>query len=202
MPTKTSPRGQPDPAYTLRGESTCPSAGSAGTQYQREGPGRRLKRKGTKASSKSDKVPFLVLFCSLVYDDRQLLDHAMRPQIRSGICTAPPYHGQYHTENLRRVRLGFAVCREIPTNDDKIVHFSVGSGLSGQNLFLKIRCCRTQTRCLRGAPRCRSAGESDNTSTGTQMSPYLVDTSPHTQIYIYIYHTRGGTLLSQAPHIK
>ena len=60
---------------------------------------------------------------------------------------------------------------------------------------LRIRCCRTQTRCLRGAPRCRRAGESNNTNAGTQMSPYLVGTSPHTQ-----YHTRGRALMAQAPH--
>ena len=43
------------------------------------------------------------------------------------------------------------------------------------------------------------------TNAGTQRSPYLVDTSPHTKLYyIYmysgVYHTRGRTLLSQAPH--
>ena len=60
--------------------------------------------------------------------------------------------------------------------------------------------------CFRGVPRCRKAGESNNTNARTQMSPYLLDTSPHTQIhthiYIYsgVYHTRGRTLLSQSPH--
>ena len=65
---------------------------------------------------------------------------------------------------------------------------------------LRIRFCRTQTRCLRGAPRCRRGRESDNTNAGTPMSQYLVDTSPHTHKYIYIYHTLRRTLLSQAPH--
>ena len=65
-----------------------------------------------------------------------------------------------------------------------------------------IRCCGTQTRCLRGASRCRRAGESNITNADTQMSPYLVDTSPHTTEYIHIYHKQGGTLLSQAPHIN
>ena len=35
---------------------------------------------------------------------------------------------------------------------------------------LKIRCCQTPTRCLRGAPRCRRVGESDNVYTVPQMS--------------------------------
>lgn len=52
---------------------------------------------------------------------------------------------------------------------------------------LKICWCRTQTRYLRRAARCRRAGESNNTNVGTQMSPYIVDTSPHTyKEYIYI----------------
>ena len=63
-----------------------------------------------------------------------------------------------------------------------------------------IRCCQPQTRCLRGAPRCRRGGEIDITNAGTHMSPYLVDTSPHTQIYIYI--TRGAAPCCHRPHTQ
>ena len=62
---------------------------------------------------------------------------------------------------------------------------------------LGIRCCQPQTRCLRGAPRCRRGGEIDITNAGTYMSPYLVDTSPHTQIRMYI--TRGADLVVTDP---
>ena len=61
---------------------------------------------------------------------------------------------------------------------------------------LRIRGCRTQTRCLCGAPRCCGAGESWNVHTRTQNEPYLFVTGPH----INICHKRGRTLLSQAPH--
>ena len=61
---------------------------------------------------------------------------------------------------------------------------------------MRIRRCRTQTRCLRGAPRCRRAEESWNVHTRTHNEPYLFVMGPH----INIYHTRGRTLLSQAPY--
>ena len=66
---------------------------------------------------------------------------------------------------------------------------------------LRIRFCRTQTRCLRGAPRCRRGRESDNTNAGTPMSQYLVDTSPHTHKYIYRSHA-GPYLVVTGPTHK
>ena len=61
---------------------------------------------------------------------------------------------------------------------------------------LRIRCCRTRTRCLRGAPRFPRVGKSGNVHTVPQNGPCLGVTGPH----VSIYHTRGRTLLSQAPH--
>ena len=62
LPRKTLSRGLfENPAYTLRGETTCPSANIPASQHQREGPGRSFNRKGLpRASPKSDKSTFLV----------------------------------------------------------------------------------------------------------------------------------------------
>ena len=65
---------------------------------------------------------------------------------------------------------------------------------------MRIHCCRTQTRCLRGAPRCRRVGESGNVHTLPQNEPYPVDTNPHAHIYVYV--TRGAVPGYHRPHIQ
>ena len=111
------------PMYTLRGESTCPSASIPGIQHQREGPWRIFKRKGPTASSKSDKLillvwtcsqlfqlTFLVWTCSRVYDDMILLDHTMRPHLRALSGHAAPCHGPYHTRSIQESPFGNHRC--------------------------------------------------------------------------------------------
>ena len=66
-------------AYTLGGETTCPSANIPATQHQREGSGISFNRKGPRASSKECTFP--VRTCSRGYDEMLLLGHAMRPHL-------------------------------------------------------------------------------------------------------------------------
>ena len=84
LPSKTLSRGQlENPAYTPRGETTCPSANIPARQHERGGSGRRFNRKGPGASSKSENLTFRVRSFSRGYaicDDMLLLDHATRPR--------------------------------------------------------------------------------------------------------------------------
>ena len=76
LPTKTLSRGQFEhDAWTLRGETTCPSANIPATQHQRDGSEISFNRKGPRASSKNDTLTFLIRTCSRGYDDMLLLDH-------------------------------------------------------------------------------------------------------------------------------
>ena len=112
LPRKTLSRGLfENPAYTLRGETTCPSANIPASQHQREGPGRSFNRKGLpRASPKSDKSTFLVrtfipgamticYFWTTPWDAHLCAFSAQK---------AAPCHGPYHTEHAARVHLQIA----------------------------------------------------------------------------------------------
>ena len=83
-----------------------------------------------------------------------------------------------------------------PSMASSIQDAMVSSMAPSMDNCLRIRCCREQTRCFRGAPRCRRGKRSKSCTHSSTNEPYLFVTGPH----INIYHTRGRTLLSQAPH--
>ena len=60
-----------------------------------------------------------------------------------------------------------------------------------------IRCCRTQTRCLHGAPRCRRVGKSDNTRRRC-----TDDAIPCRHGPLHNYITRGRVPGCHRPHTR
>ena len=73
--------------------------------------------------------------------------------------------------------------------------------ISSHYEYLRIRCCQTQTVCLRGAPRCRRAGESC-THTYTECGVPFWHGPSHINILRSIYISRGAVPCCHRPHTQ